>query len=83
MRVLKWPLETTGEPQEIGGGPVVLVASQDGVHVTVWTLEEAEPRRRVRLVGTGHSVAFDARHLGSVVTQAGRYVWHVFEEEPR
>lgn len=82
-RVLKWELEMTDAPQEIGGGKVVLVASQNGLNLVIWTLEPDDdgiPKRFVVIRGTGHEVVPNLVHIGSAITQAGMFVWHVFEE---
>jgi hypothetical protein len=83
--VLKWPVSVDGERHAVGGGPVMLVASQ-GAHGTicVWTLEHSEEptiSREVIVVGTGHDLPDGGTnwdHIGSCL--AGPYVWHVFEQ---
>jgi hypothetical protein len=74
------------EFHDIGGGKVVLVASQ-GAHGTVhvWTLEYSDEPSRSRSViatGTGQPIPEDLRaeHIGSAI--AGPFVWHVFAQVP-
>lgn len=79
-RVLKWAVPVDDRPHEIGAGPVVLVACQDGPDVVqVWTDESAGGQvetRSARVYGTGQYVPAGGGHLGSVT--AGSLVWHVF-----
>jgi hypothetical protein len=85
-RVLKWAVPIDGEVHPIGGGPVVLVATQDPLwnevqpSVHVWTEEEEfDPplSRDVKVVGTGEDIPLEAVSLGSLVS--GFFVWHVYE----
>lgn len=80
-RVLKWSVTVDDQVHTIGGGRVVLVASQYGnLSVEVWTEEagvDVEESRQVRVFGTGHNVPDDAEHIGSCI--AGPFVWHVYE----
>jgi hypothetical protein len=36
-------------------------------------------RRTFFIAGTGHHVPEPSEHVGTVLTQGGRYVWHIYE----
>lgn len=80
-RILKWPVPVDDKPHEIGGGPVVLVASPRGRvdELQIWTLEYngVNRTRNVQVYGTGMELPIFAKPLGSVVLSAGNLVWHV------
>lgn len=82
QRVLRWQVPVGTGWHDIGAGPVVLVDVRDyarkpGDLIEVWTLEQTAdasfkgiedlPRRSVTVVGTGHPMAEDTRHIGSAV----------------
>lgn len=69
------------------GSALISVADQHGTGRTLqlWAMvypgAERE-ERRILIFGTGHPVPPSLRstaHIGSVVTQAGGLVWHVFD----
>lgn len=85
QRVLRWQVPVGTGWHNIGAGPVVLVDVRDYAHkpgdlVEVWTLEQTAdasfkdvedlPRRAVTVVGTGHPMTEDTRHIGSAVVPA-------------
>ena len=87
MRTIwKYALEWTADPQ-----PLMIpydsmsllgphVAIQHGV-ICLWVEVDTEkpPREYVfHIRGTGHQVPEDVDYLGSVLTEEGAYVWHVF-----
>lgn len=94
-RVLKWDVPIDDSWHPVGSGKVTLVAIQfpetpglPASSLQVWTEEECtpggEPRNRLlaaTVVGTGHKVPDFALHIGSVVSQAGALVWHVYRED--
>jgi len=85
-RILKWDVPVDDREHEIGGGPVVHVASQYGKidEVQVWTHEAAAgtPQfvtRGVRIYGTGQVLPEQSNPIGSAVVADGALVWHVVE----
>lgn len=85
-RVLKWIVPVDDEPHEIGGGPVVHIACQNGPGlVMVWTEEPTNPSRpteprTAQVYGTGHEVPDRLVHLGSTLALDGALVWHCYAE---
>lgn len=80
VRVLKWEVAVDDRSHPIGGGDVVHVAAQTLNAVCVWTVERKDaerPKRLARAFGTGQPIDNPVRPLGS--TQAGPFVWHLFE----
>lgn len=83
--VWKHALAITDGPQELmlprRLARVVLVAMQHGELCVWFEVNPDEPKymRYFAVYGTGHSVAEDSVHIGSVVTKEGALVWHVFE----
>ena len=77
MRVLKWNVPVDDRPHEIGGGPVTLVACQDGDPgmVQVWTAESGQMPVLAQVHGTGHLITDDSHIVGSVIVHG--LVWHV------
>ena len=83
MRVLKWQVPVDDNEHQIGGGIVMLVASQygDPAMVQVWTTEDgSDPNRIVRVFGTGQDVPEGSWWpIGSAMMANGQLVWHIFE----
>lgn len=71
----------------VGGDPrIVHVAVQHDVPC-VWvehdpSLVGSSPPLRVEVVGTGHTVPAEARHAGTFTMSDGRFVFHVYAQEP-
>lgn len=65
-------------------GAKILSAALQGDHIMAWFLcspeeQEREPRKLL-LTGTGHQFDEAAyRFVGTVLTDGGTFVWHVFE----
>lgn len=83
--IWKWPLRLEVE-QAIDvpeGSEVVHVATQKDVPalwMRVPDLDAPVTSRRIHIVGTGHQEVHPAwRYLGSVMTDGGVFVWHIFE----
>jgi hypothetical protein len=82
--IWKFPMPLDGATVEMNAGAEVLhVALQHG-QLCLWALTDTEgpqERRRFITYGTGHPVPSDLRlsHVGTVLTDGGRFVWHIFE----
>ena len=82
-RVYKYPIKIDdGVLLDMpAGAEVVHVGLQNDV-VCLWAIVDpsAEPEPRMFfVVGTGHPIPGEAgRHVGTVPTHGGKYVWHVF-----
>lgn len=87
LRVLKWTVPVDGREHEVGGGPVVKVACQNGPEsVQVWTVERDEPNRlpmvTARVVATGEPFEVGRGTVeGSVALEPRpgyHLVWHLW-----
>lgn len=61
--------------------PILHVGEQDGV-IFIWALvdmSEITVPRYFRIYGTGFAFKDEVQHVGSVIVDDGRLVWHVFE----
>lgn len=63
----------------------VLSVAEQGGDLCLWAMVDpinrVEPRR-VRIVGTGHEMFWsEGKFVGTVLTEGGRLVWHVFVED--
>jgi hypothetical protein len=85
--IFKYPLDARGEQQVMmpEGARVLSVQEQGGV-ICLWAMVETDrPFKTVRtfqIYGTGHSIPDGLRHrvyVGTVQTEGGSLVWHVFE----
>ena len=82
-QIWKFDVAPTAGPQVVkapGLSDAVLFAMQ-GNHPHVWMrVEPGQPEveRRIQVVGTGHEIPGDWRHVGSL--QDGPFVWHLFQE---
>lgn len=70
------------------GAEVMHVAFQrDEDDIKLWAAVDTDAKleeRRVRIVGTGQELPEGAwRHVGTVVTSGGDYVWHVLVDRTR
>lgn len=36
--------------------------------------------RTILIVGTGHALPYNSKHISTILTQGGALVWHFFEE---
>lgn len=67
------------------GAEVLHVAVQDE-SIRLWerhpSIVTTTERRTFRIAGTGHPFPANAgqRHIGTVLSPSGTFVWHVFEE---
>jgi hypothetical protein len=82
-KILKWTVPIDDKYHEVGGGPVVHVASQYGKisELQVWTQESrgTVPHRLVKVVGTGYEFHESGIALGSAIVSDGGLVWHLVE----
>ena len=88
-RPLKWQINlpiAAISGQKIGGGKILLVTEQHE-EATVWTEEVLEDgadtvalTREITVIGTGHKVPNDYDHIGSLSTQGGNFIWHLYEK---
>jgi hypothetical protein len=82
--IWKYQLETTGTQyfEMPLMANVIHVSEQDGTLMLWATVEEDAPRelRTFYVRGTGQPLTGEEHiHLGTVVTNGGQLVWHVFE----
>jgi hypothetical protein len=86
--VFRYPLRLTGEPWlelPVGAQVLSVAAPRFGAedHLDLWAaVDTSQPveSRDFRIVGTGNPMPDDCgRFLGTVPTQMGRFIWHVFE----
>jgi hypothetical protein len=82
MRVLRYEIPVGGDWSEFTlSGPIVKVASRNGVQGTVhfWALAGAgtEFTARLRVFGTGSNVPDNTVYRGTAIAEP--YVWHLFE----
>lgn len=66
-------------------GPIVHVGTREENCVEIWFMNEpaseAQPRA-FRVFGTGQAIEpATARHVASVITRSGRFVWHLLEHQ--
>ncbi len=88
MKVIyKYPLEIR-DNQTIampGGAQILSIQVQDIKDIYIWALVDDEAReedRHFRIFGTGVELDLEdvaSRHVGTVQTHSGGFVWHVFE----
>lgn len=82
-RILRWNVPVDDRPHiHQLAGDVVHVDCRNRAVVEFWTQEpDAGTRipRVFQVFGTGHQLPDDATHVGSVVTDSGRLVWHLME----
>jgi hypothetical protein len=85
-RVLRWTVPVDDHTHEVGGGPVLHVASRETGRVEVWTeeyvcdqtFETSAPKRQVQAFGTGQPLSSNnlRTHIGSALD--GPFVWHLY-----
>lgn len=84
--ILKYQLAIIGSTQNLlmrENGAIISVQSQRGVP-TLWEIGETSgllKDRKFIVVGTGQIITRDAKHVGTVLTDDGAYVWHILEVE--
>lgn len=82
-RILKWDVPVDDAEHLIGWGHVLSVGCQyEPDTVQVWTLEDCsdgppEPRRPVRVFGTGQPLPDSVEHLGTALVAGKPLVWHL------
>jgi hypothetical protein len=84
--VLKWDVPVDNLPHDIGGGPVVHVATLKGRvdEIQVWTKEiDVDKaylyRRDVQVIEGAHPFPNDCEVLGTVICSDGNLIYHVIE----
>lgn len=85
--VYKYPIPFQDEVTlDLPRGAQILSVDFQFDQLCLWALvdsdEQATSQRRLRIAGTGHKL--DMTHyyhhpLGTLLTDGGRFVWHVFE----
>ena len=83
-RVLRYEVPVDGESHLIPTEwyHVVHVDTRNPEIVEIWAEDiEGETHKGVcvQVFGTGHEIPITALHLGSVVTDSGNLVWHLYE----
>ena len=89
QKVFKYPLELKSEQRvEIPVGASYLHVDVQRGQICLWALVEDDAQCEMRLfliAGTGHPVPENVtsmEHVGSVLTDNGAFVWHVFDITP-
>lgn len=86
-KIFKYPVNIV-DRQEIEmpeGAEILTVQNQGGV-ICLWAIVDPEKEkltRTIRIIGTGHDIADGEAetliYIGTVQTNGGAFVWHIFE----
>ena len=84
-KVWKFSLALVSQPQSLlmpEGAKIRFVGMQGGypqIWAEVWP-DRTPETRTFYIVGTGHDVHDDLMYVGTVMDQAGLFMWHIFED---
>ena len=87
MEIWKYKLELmSSKVIEMPYGAEILCVQMQGQSICLWA--KVDPKARVGkrefvVIGTGHAFSdtFVGRYIGTVQTEGGLFIWHVFERQ--
>ena len=85
-KIYKYDVPLVGRPAIVmkKGAEIIHVEEQHGI-MRLWAVVDPraeEETRNFTIVGTGHDMPknYKVKHVGSLLTEGGAFVWHLFEE---